>query len=127
MTIEDAVMELTPVYPAGKARMGSGLVDPDGTAASVTNADNALTSSVAWQYYFVPQSLEDVILTITTTDNDQYKVSMKDVTVGTGKIGSWQPGTIYSYTFKLTKTGIKQMSATLVDWKTVTADENVWF
>ena len=127
VTIEDAVMELTPVYPAGKARMGSGLVDPDGTAASVTNADNALTSSVAWQYYFVPQSLEDVILTITTTDNDQYKVSMKDVTVGTGKIGSWQPGTIYSYTFKLTKTGIKQMSATLADWKTVTADENVWF
>ena len=127
VTIEDAVMELTPVYPAGKARMGSGLVDPDGTAGTVTNADNAITSSVAWQYYFVPQSLEDVILTITTTDNDQYKVSMKDVTVGTEKIGSWQPGTIYSYTFKLTKTGIKQMSATLADWKTVTADENVWF
>ena len=52
---------------------------------------------------------------------------MKDVKVGSKKIARWEPGVKYEYTFKLTKAGIKEMNASLTDWKTVTAEENVTF
>ena len=42
---------------------------------------------------------------------------------GKYKINYWYPNYNYTYTFKLKKTGIETMSATLTNWGTVTADE----
>ncbi len=42
------------------------------------------------------------------------------------KIDAWEPGKIYTYTLKITKTGI-QVTATLKDWIQVEANDTVWF
>ena len=47
---------------------------------------------------------------------------------GTGlvaPIGKWESGVHYRYSLKLTKSEIK-VSATITDWKTVDAAEDVW-
>ena len=126
VTLDGALLELNGIYPAGKVRVGSGEAEVEGTAGTVSNAVSA-ANELPWNHYFVPQDLSDVVLTITTTDFDQYKVVMKDVKVGSKKIARWEPGVKYEYTFKLTKAGIKEMNASLTDWKTVTAEENVTF
>ena len=43
---------------------------------------------------------------------------------GSGKytINYWYPNYKYTYTFKLKKTGIETLSATIADWETVSAD-----
>jgi hypothetical protein len=45
--------------------------------------------------------------------------------VGSGKytINTWYPNFQYIYTFKLTKTGVESISATIANWGTVTAEE----
>ena len=113
--LSGAHMELSRIYPTGIVRLGDGTVTPTGTPDSVNN-----TNQVPWTHGFVPQSLDGVVLTITTGDHNQYLVTMKDV------LESWAPNHKYSYTFKLTKTGIAGISATLADWVEVTAgDDNV--
>jgi hypothetical protein len=135
-------IELSNVYSTGKVLMGNGLVLPTGTAGSINNEVTGTTNKITWHYGFIPQSLEKVVLTITTIDNNQYVVSMKDVlatTVGdnvianpytkncNGKyaINRWLPNYMYTYTFKLTKTGITIISASLADWQSVEVDETV--
>lgn len=143
VTLDGATISLSNIYPTGKALMGNGLViptgDEDDVAPSLTYT--ALTNDSKVEHYgFVPQNLTDVVLTITTPDNNQYKVDMKDVvassysntliadpyTANSNKIGRWHPNFKYSYTFNLTKTGITHMTATLADWEAVEAgDDNV--
>jgi hypothetical protein len=121
--VTNATMELSKIYPDGIVRMGDGTVTPTGTPGTVSN-----NTQVPWTHGFVPQSLEGVVLTITTVDGNQYLVDMKDVleTGGSEKITRWEPNHKYSYTFKLTKTGISKITATLADWEEVTAgDDNV--
>lgn len=121
--LSGALMELSGIYPTGIVRMGDGTVTPTGTPESVNNMNQ-----VPWTHGFVPQSLDGVVLTITTGDHNQYLVTMKDVLAdGNNKpISEWKPGHKYTYTFKLAKTGITQMSATLKDWVEVTGgNDNV--
>lgn len=121
--LSGALMELSGIYPTGTVRLGDGTVTPTGTPESVNN-----TNQVPWTHGFVPQSLDGVVLTITTDDHNQYLVTMKDVLENgkSEKVTSWVPNHKYSYTFKLTKTGIAGISATLADWVEVTAgDDNV--
>ena len=121
--VTNATMELSKIYPDGIVRMGDGTVTPTGTPGTVSN-----NTQVPWTHGFVPQSLEGVVLTITAGDGNQYLVDMKDVleTGGSEKITRWEPNHKYSYTFKLTKTGISKITATLADWEEVTAgDDNV--
>ena len=121
--LSGALMELSGIYPTGIVRLGDGTVTPTGTPESVNN-----TNQVPWTHGFVPQSLDGVVLTITTGDHNQYLVTMKDVLENgkSEKVTSWVPNHKYSYTFKLTKTGIAGISATLADWVEVTAgDDNV--
>lgn len=142
VTIDNASIKLTPVYPTGTVLMGSGLITPNGTTGDVTGTvlDVDGQSYKDWHYGFVPQSLESVILTITTTDNNQYIVYMKNMIAsvsntlianpytetssGSGKytINYWYPNYKYTYTFTLKKTGIETLSATIADWGTVSAD-----
>lgn len=141
--LTNAKMQLSNVYSEGKVLMGNGLVVPTGTAGIITNETaTAGTYQTPWTYGFIPQSLENVVLTITTKDNNQFFVAMNEVlaaTVGStiianpytlknGKyvIDRWLPNYQYTYTFKLTKSGITQISASLADWENVEAgDDNV--
>lgn len=141
VAIAGATVTLSNIYNKGLVRMGTGKVETTGSVAdpaiSGTVAD--VDGSCLWRYGFVPQDLTNVVLTITTADNNQYKVNMKDVAVAsnnvsnklianpytTGKIDRWYPNFKYTYTFTLKKTGIT-VSATLADWENVTAgDDNV--
>ena len=137
--LANAKMQLSNVYSKGKVLMGNGLVVPTGTAGSITNETGTDTYQVDWHYGFIPQSLENVILTITTKDNNQYFVTMNKVAVSklseniianpytqkNGKyvIDRWLPNYRYTYTFKLSKAGITQISASLADWESVTSEE----
>lgn len=141
--LTNAKMQLSNVYSEGKVLMGNGLVVPKEAAGIITNETaTADTYQMPWTYGFIPQSLENVVLTITTADNNQYFVAMNEVlaaTVGStiianpytqknGKyvIDRWLPNYQYTYTFKLTKSGITQISASLADWEKVEAgDDNV--
>ncbi|SFB96257.1 Fimbrillin-like [Xylanibacter ruminicola] len=137
--LTNAKMQLSNVYSEGKVLMGNGLVVPTGTAGIITNETaTAGTYQMPWTYGFIPQSLENVVLTITTADNNQYFVTMKDVKVSTftpniiaspytnNVINRWLPNFKYTYTFKLSKSGITQISASLADWEKVEAgDDNV--
>ena len=136
-----ATVKLTPLYSAGRVRMGDGLILTTGSAGDVTGTvvDVDGQSYKQWKYGFVPQSLTGVVLTITTTDNNQYKVTMHDkkatitnstitnpyTSAGSGKytINAWYPNFQYTYTFKLTKTGVESISATIANWGTVTANQ----
>jgi hypothetical protein len=142
VNLTNAKMELSNVYSTGKVLMGNGLVVPTSTAGTINYEGTSSANQISWHYGFIPQSLEKVVLTITTIDNNQYVVSMKDVlatTVGdnvianpytknsNGKyaINRWLPNYMYTYTFKLTKTGITKISASLADWQSVEVDETV--
>lgn len=137
--LASAKIQLSMIHPTGKVAMGNGLVTPDGTPATV---EGTVDGEFKWHYGFVPQSLEnvsagnDVILTITTTDNNRYIVDMKNVvassytntlianpyTASSGKINRWYPNYKYTYTFNLKKSGVETISATLANWESVTAD-----
>lgn len=147
--LSNAKMELV-VHNTGRVLMGNGLVETTGSTTTITNQinDTHTYTGTPWHYGFVPQSLDpnpsddadDVILIITTSDNNQYKVTLKNVeftassfnnnlianpyTVVDGKckINQWYPNYSYTYTFHLTKTGIEKVTATLAAWGAVTAD-----
>lgn len=142
-------VDLVGYYKDGKVLLGTGLVNTDGTISTegspygVDFASAAYATEYVDQEYFfsaIPQDLTNVILVITTPDNNQYKVAMKDVksssvsnnnianpyTQSGGKyiIDRWYPGFRYTYSFTLKKTGITDLQATIVDWEDVTAGDD---
>ena len=102
------------------------------------------TSSTDLQRHdlIVPQSLNDLKFKISILDNngnvtDIYRASIADVQVydadasenKTGeakKITAWESGKKYIYNLKLSKTKVN-VTATLTDWTTKTADTEIWF
>lgn len=138
VTLAGATISLSNIYPTGTVKMGNGLITPTGTQEA---AGGTVDTNFKLNYGFVPQSLEGVVLTITTADNNQYKITMPERTAtiansaitnpytetssGSGKytINAWYPNFQYTYTFKLTKTGVESISATIANWGTVTADQ----
>lgn len=148
-------IKLEQIHTTGKLFLGNGLVL--GSTANVASSNYTFAPSssapdasgfLTWANYgAIPQSLENVVLVITTPDHNQYKVAMKDVlatavtnnnianpysTVQSGTnagkyiINRWYPGFRYTYTFTLKKKGITDLQATIVDWEEVTAgDDNV--
>lgn len=89
-------------------------------------------------YYIVPQALVDndvyVGLEITTPDNNIYYVVKKLSEIKASSVGNngtqveneaikwWYPNHSYLYTITLKKTGIENITCTLVDWTDVTGD-----
>ena len=136
--LNNAKMELV-VHNTGRVLMGNGLVETTGSTTTIINQinDTPTYTGTPWHYGFVPQSLDGVVLIITTSDNNQYKVTLKDIAASSvggtnsiinnpytgtdGKIDRWYPSFKYTYTFHLTKTGIQSITATLSDWEGVTA------
>lgn len=154
VTLVDGVnktkVEIVGFYPGGKVLLGTGLVKTTGDQGTQEVAWNteSPTGTHVYKYGAVPQGLTDVVLRITTPDNNKYEVDLKDVKAttvssanlanpyekvgGTGadkdyyRITRWYPGFKYTYNITLKKTGIVNLQATVVDWETVTAaDETV--
>ncbi len=139
VTIAGATVSLSNIYNSGKVRMGTGKVETTGAVS----ADPAIGGTVSlvdgnqqWRYAFVPQSLSSVVLTIQTTDHNLYFVDMWDVVANSvggniinaptytdNKIDYWYPNYKYTYTFKLTKSDISLITATLANWENVEASE----
>ena len=139
-------IKLEQIHTTGNLYMGNGLVKGSDAVCDYpfTTTPAPDGGVITWPHYgAIPQSLTDVVLVITTPDNNQYKVAMKDVlatsvntnnianpysTVGGSgddknkyKINRWYPGFKYTYTFTLKKTGITDLQVTILDWETVEA------
>ena len=142
VTLVDGTNKTTAVlknlHTSGKVLIGNGLVQTTGSAVDVTvNLEGS--DVLSWNNYgAIPQDLSNVVLEITTPDKNLYKVVMKDVIstsymnsniqnpYSAGKINYWYPGFKYEYTFTLSKKKIENITATILDWVTVTAgDDNV--
>lgn len=136
-------VELIGYYSTGKVLLGTGYVGVTGTNTSATEisfasaTDNGAYTNQEYFYSAVPQSLENVELVITTPDNNQYKVALKNVTATSvssnnvsvsytdSKLDFWYPGFKYNYTLTLKKTGITDLKATIVEWEEISADQHV--
>lgn len=143
-------IELQKIYTQGNLYLGNGLVKGSQTekvnySFTAKPAPDNTTNIITWgNYGAIPQALEGVVLVITTADHNQYKVKLGDpehpitatvtnknlvnpYTQASGsdkyQINAWYPGFKYTYNFKLTKTGITDLTATVVDWENVEADE----
>lgn len=124
----------------GKVWLGNGLVTADATPVSTDKFYPSLDEGhLQWNNYgAVPQALDNVVLVITTPDHNEYRVAMKDVEAKSAisstnvlypaytdnKVDRWYPGVKYTYTFKLTKKGITDLKATILDWETITAGKD---
>ena len=144
-------VSLTYFYADGTVNMGNGLVKTTGSLATSalftqpaagTSADGTdYIKTNAFTFAVVPQALKRssgdhlyVGITIKTPDNNQYYVVEKLADIiatangssqnqtENGKIGFWYPNHTYTYTFTLTKAGIKNVTCTVQDWVNVTAD-----
>ena len=132
---------ITRIDNNGKVLMGSGLITLSGSTTDVKL--NKAENSYTYTLNVIPQLLERKANS--TDDNDYIGISIKTATgksmyfcerlseikaatvAGTqhtkGKaITRWYPGHTYTYTFNLTKTGIKDMKASVVDWIKINAE-----
>lgn len=138
-------VELLNYYPNGRLLLGNGLVETTGDHPTSTTTLTSTLSAESNKCTFgiVPQAItDDLQLRITTPDHNQYYVKLKDVLASTvtaanlvnpytasdGKyiIDRWYPGYKYKYTLNLLKKGVTNITATIVNWETVTAgNDNV--
>ncbi len=146
VTLTGATLNFTNTYSDAIVYMGNGLVIPGATINS--SATGTIDTDFKWNYGFIPQLLKEsdskkVVLVITTTDNNKYEVDMADVVAsvnnalianlytetgsntGKYKIDKWYPNFKYTYTFKLKKSSIAEITATLANWESINADEQV--
>ena len=130
---------------------GDGKVPPYEVTCATTSVESYANQE--YFFSAVPQGLSAVKLYITTPDNNQYIVDLYNVAIaidsdnndqissnnianpytritdesdknkGKYRIDRWYPGFKYNYTFKLLKTGITDLQATIVAWENVEADE----
>lgn len=141
-----ATLELVGYKSTGTVNIGNGLVSATGTASTETTpvpvaCQTTDTGANIDQMYFlsaIPQDLTGIKVVITTPDNNKYEALLKDIlatvtdvnmanpyTLDNGtkyKIDSWYPNYKYEYTFTLKKKGIDNITATVVNWDTVHAD-----
>ena len=125
VTLDGAIVKILNSQQRGKVYMGNGLVEPTETASDLTllSGENNKYSA-----FCIPQALDGtdkVKLEITTTDKNVYTVVLSDINVSgstTEKINRWLPNHKYTYSLKLSKTGINQLTCTLLNWEDVTGD-----
>lgn len=124
--LEGAVVELLNVYNTAQVKLGDRSVVPTGEKGSY---DCTATGAV------VPQDLDGVRFRIVitnedgTTDHyyaDVARIKASGSTELVAPDDQWNSGVHYVYNLKLSKTKVLA-TATLANWTTVTADENVWF
>lgn len=147
----NATVKITNVFTKGKVNMGNGLVTA-GTSSTGNDSRNSVDMTTPspffkessnletneFTYFIVPQTLVEgqtyVGLEIKTPDNNIYYVVKKLSGIKATSVGNngtqevnqtikwWYPNHSYLYTITLKKTGIENITCTLVDWTDVTGD-----
>ncbi len=143
------IVELRDCASTATVNMGDGCVVPNYPSAPIpvqTLANDISSSNKTLTWGIVPQTLEGKELRIVTPDGNEYLVDLGNIEVpltatnpsnknlanpypetstGSGKckIDYWYPNYKYTYNFKVVKMGIADLKATVVDWETVTADD----
>lgn len=141
-------VKITNVFTKGKVNMGNGLVTAgtsstgndsrisvDMTTPSPFLKESSNLETNEFTYYIVPQTLVEgqtyVGLEIRTPDNNIYYVVKKLSEIKASSVGNngtqvqneaikwWYPNHSYLYTITLKKTGIENITCTLVDWTEV--------
>lgn len=149
VNLAGAKVWITKFSKTGTVNIGSGLITPTTTyndmteAEKVTVAQEGTSGTYSGIINVVPQELKRnlggsdadyVGITIHTADNNEYYVvkrlseikgtagsQITNMQAADGYITDWYPGHKYIYTFNITKTEIKNITATIVDWNTITA------
>lgn len=131
VNLTGAKVELVGIYNEGDVTLGTREVVPTGAAGTYPLNVDASDANKRWSA-IVPQDLSGVKFRITLLNGaDETDVYYADVASiadqNSGKmITAWKSGEHYVYTLNLQKTKLT-VTATLTDWKTVNASENVWF
>ena len=144
-------LTLKNIYQSGKVLMGNGCV-----LATDLRSDYSLTdypaptdSKITWpDFGAIPQDLNEenneVVLVITTPDQNIYQVKLADIWTESSKISTtnlanpytkhetedkyqvdyWYPHYEYTYTFTLSKKGIDNIQVTILDWEKVEASDD---
>ena len=139
-------VEILGGYTKGKILLGTEASDFTGqmvkpfTMTNDNGIDNPILNNYAnYRNTIIPQALTnasgDLKFRITISANgsatDAYEtvLGIKEIKVTEGgvlkNITAWEPGKRYIYNLHITKTGIS-VTATVTDWKTVDASEDIW-
>lgn len=138
VTLTNAVVQIVGGKTTGDVKLGDRTVTPTGSNSDYTmhvltgegNENKRLDA-------IVPQSLTGLKFKITITNTDAstdvyyadvqpIKVQVEGSSETPAAVTAWESGKKYIYNLKLTKTAVK-VTATITDWTTVTASDNVWF
>ena len=112
--LTDAKLSLSKVYTTGTLDIHTGKTATSGTTDSIAG-----TTSI--DKIVVPQSTEDMILTVTLNDGTIYKFNLANAkvvtngTTGTTTISSWESGNAYTYTINISKQGVELLGY-VKDW-----------
>ena len=140
VNLNNAVVKVVRSYTAGTVELGRGIVVPTGSLVAETALNlpgtyykTPGTETNPFNLLYIPQSLKRgsadsdyVGIEIRTTDGNIYKINrLSEINVegSATPIDRWVPNHSYTYTFTLTKTGIKNLTATITNWKEVNADD----
>ena len=108
----------------GTVLMGTGLVTPSTTLGDMPMSGTSPT----FTNYVVPQLTANIGLIIETADGNKYiisdlsKIKTNDATNAT-EISRWLPGSQYTYTFTLSKTGVSGFTCTVEGWNPIEGKE----
>lgn len=142
--LDEATISLVNAYTTGKVLMGNGKVVETGSRTTTTNpATISCSNSSTHEYHYgaIPQDLKasgyEAYLIIQTADDNRYIVNLKDLYTDSAPspgniknpyskasddhyyITRWYPGFKYTYTLHLTKKGISDFKATIVNWENI--------
>ena len=136
VNLTGAVVEIINVYNTGDVKLGDRGVIPTGSTGSYTlNTVDGVGNENKRLSAIVPQSLTNVRFKITIHNADSttdiYYADVAPIKkINSSELvapnGAWESGYHYVYNLKLSKTEVK-VTATLANWTTVNADEDVWF
>lgn len=132
---ENTKVEIVGGYTDGYIRLGDRKAVGQTKKSYTTTVVAGETNKLKRHDIVLPQDLAGMKFKITVnntdgTTKDYYYATIKDIPVsvrGGAKesITKWEPGKHYKYTLKLKKTAM-EITATLTDWITVEADEDIW-
>lgn len=131
---ENTTVEIVGGYIDGYIRLGDRKAVGQTKNSYTTTVDASDAKKLKRHDIVLPQDLAGMQfkITVDNTDgtHDYYYATIQDIPVRVGEgakesITKWESGKHYKYTLKLKKTAM-EITATLTDWITVEADEDIW-
>lgn len=131
VNLTDATVQLFNIATSAKLYLGNGLVtgySNIGTIDMTTDVHAAVSPIPAYDFSYgvIPQTLSEIGIKIATSDGNVYIIENLSTIKESGKttaVDAWLPGKKYYYKFVLKKKAVEEISATIVDWETVSTEE----